>query len=462
MSQDAKTIRIGNGAGFWGDNLDAPKLLAEHGKLDYLTLEYLAELTLSILAHQRTKKPDAGFVTDVPTVVRDLVPFLDQERRRLKLVTNGGGMNPVGCARATSEVLVESGLPEILVGAVSGDDLMPRLNKLLRAGETFENFETGEPLGDLSEKIVSANVYLGYKGIADALAKEAQIVLTGRIADAALVVGPAMHEFGWQPDDWERLGGATVAGHLIECGAQVTGGMYSDWDESIDLNNIGYPIAELIHDGTCLITKPRKTGGTVTIGTVAEQLVYEIGDPTKYFTPDVVADFSHVRLEQDKANEVLVSGGTGTAAPDKLKVSMAYYDGFATTGMIVVTGRNAEAKATAAGRAIKAKMNTAGFELDEFNVELLGAGATLPGMDLWHRDAREIVLRISARDQRRQAIDRLTRELAPLVTSGPPGVTGYTGARARTRPVISYWPSLIDRSLVESVSDVKSAAEWLL
>ncbi len=463
MDTDAsKTIRIGNGAGFWGDNLDAPRQLAEHGKLDYLTLEYLAELTLSILAHQRSKKPEMGYVTDVPTVVRDLAPHFSGERRALKLVTNGGGMNPEGCARATGEVLVARGLPDIRIAAVAGDDLMPRLLELTAEGNAFPNFETGEPLGELAHRIVSANVYLGYEGIAQGLADEAQIVLTGRIADAALVVGPAMHEFGWKPDDWHRLGGATVAGHLIECGAQVTGGMYSDWDPSIDLNSIGYPIAELSSDGTCMITKPRQSSGAVTVDTVAEQLVYEIGDPKNYLTPDVVADFTKVRLEERKPNEVVVTGGRGTAAPDKLKVSMAYYDGFATTGMIVVVGQNAAEKATAAAKAVQAKMASAGFELDQFEYEILGAGGTLPGMELWKRKTREVVLRLSARDSRREAVDRLTRELAPLVTSGPPGVTGYTGARARTRPVISYWPSTIDRELVKSTVEVRSASEWLV
>ena len=456
-------IRIGNGAGFWGDNLDAPRLMAEHGQLDYLTLEYLAELTLSILAHQRSKNPDAGFVTDVPTTVRSVLPALIG-KDRLKLVTNGGGMNPAGCARATAQVLLDAGQPKVKIAAVAGDDILPELDRLIAGGEAFKHLDRGQELGALREQIASANVYMGARGIVDALAEGAQIVLTGRIADASLVVGPAIYEFGWAWDDWQQLGGATVAGHLIECGAQVTGGMYSDWNTSIELGNIGYPIAELRDDGSCVITKPPGTGGTVNIGTVAEQLVYEIGDPARYMTPDVIADFCQVQLEQLSQDKVLVTGGQGTAAPATFKVSMAYYDGFATSGMIVVTGKHAVAKAQAAAEAIRAKLSAAGFQLAQFEYECLGAGATLPGMDLWSRDAhsaREVVLRIAARDPSREAIDRLARELAPLVTSGPPGVTGYTGARARSRPVLSYWPTTMLRDNAQPQVEVRTAQEWL-
>ena len=456
-------IRIGNAAGFWGDNLDAPRITAELGELDYLTLEYLAELTLSILAHQRSKNPDAGFVSDVPLTVKSILPSLIS-KQRLKLVTNGGGMNPVGCAKATAKVLMDAGQPKMKIAAVAGDDLLPNLDSLIKGGESFKHFDHGNELGELRNQIASANAYMGSKGIVDALADGAQIVLTGRIADASLVVGPAVHEFGWAWDDWHQLGGATVAGHLIECGAQVTGGMYSDWNDSIPLGNIGYPIAEVRDDGSCVISKPPGTGGTINIGTVSEQLVYEIGDPAKYMTPDVVADFCNVKLEQQAKDKVLVTGGTGTAAPSTFKVSMAYYDGFTTSGMIVVTGKHAAAKAKSAAIAVQEKLLAAGVELAQYEYEVLGAGDTLGGMDLWRGSAdtaKEVVLRIAARDPSREAIDRLTRELAPLVTSGPPGVTGYTGARARSRPVISYWPSTVLRESVSPTVEVRTAQEWL-
>ena len=462
------TIRIGNGAGFWGDNLDAPRLLAEGGQLDYLTLEYLAELTLSILAHQRSKDPSKGFVTDVPLVVSDLAEHFSSENEKpLKLVTNGGGMNPRGCAVAVAEVLVEKKLPHLRVAAVTGDDLLPRIAEMIAGGEQFEHFETGEPLGDLSERLVSANAYLGAKGITRALDDAAQIVITGRVADASLVVGPAVQAFGWS--DWPRLGAATVAGHLIECGAQVTGGMYSDWTPEIALGQIGYPIVELREDGSMVITKASQTDGQVSIGTVSEQLVYEIGDPKKYMTPDVVADFTQVRLTEVAKDRVLVEGGTGTAAPETLKVSIAYSDGFTVTSDIVIVGPQAVQKAKAAAAAVQSRLKTAGFALDEYHFECLGAGATLPrksqpelaGLEVDESKVLEVVLRISGRDSRREAVQRLSRELTPLVTAGPPGVTGYTGNRPRVRRVLSYWPTTISRELMEQTVEVQTAQEWV-
>ncbi len=456
----SSTVRIGNGAGFWGDNLDAPKMVAQHGNVDYLTMEYLAELTLSILAHQRTKHPDAGFVTDVPGVVRSVLPQLAAPKR-MKIVTNGGGMNPTGCAIATAKVLVDADLPDVRVAAVAGDDLLPALDQLIEAGEAFEHFDNGDRLTELRPRVASANVYLGAQGIVDALRQDAQIVLTGRIADASLVVGPALHEFDWAWDDWQRLGAATVAGHLIECGAQATGGMYSDWTPEISLGDIGYPLAELTPDGDCTISKPPNTGGVVNIGTISEQIVYEIGDPTQYMTPDVVADFSQVQLEQTGKDRVHVSGGLGTPAPSTFKVSLAYYNGFATSGTIVVTGRDAIAKARAAAEAIRDKVASAGYPLAQFEYECLGAGDTLPGMSLWRSQPMEVVLKVAAQDPSRDAIERLTREFAPLVTAGPPGVTGYTGNRSRPRPVIAYWPTTIAKEHVQPTVIVKTAKEWL-
>ena len=461
----SRPLRIGNGAGFWGDNIDAPRLLCAGGELDYLTLEYLAELTLSILAHQRSKDPNLGYVTDVPLVIKDLIPYLGSEsagkQKPLKLITNGGGMNPRGCAKATAQILVESGLPPLRVAAVTGDDLLPRIDELLAAGESFSHFETGQPLGELRSKLASANAYLGAAGIANALEQGAQIVITGRIADASLVVGPAVYEFDWSWDDWHRLGTATVAGHLIECGAQVTGGMYFDWEPHITLGEIGYPIAELTAEGALVITKPADTGGQVTTGTVAEQLVYEIGDPRSYKTPDVVANFADVRLMQLEQDRVLVERVTGTTAPERLKVSLAYYDGFAVSGDVVVGGSGAVIKARAAAEAVQTRLATAGFELQEFYYECLGAGATLPGIEIDGSCAREVVLRISGRDARREAVQRLSRELTPLVTSGPPGVTGYTGSRPRVRPVLSYWPTTISREHVQQVVETHTGEQWL-
>lgn len=455
-----QVVKIGNAAGFWGDQIDAPKILAETGKLDYLTLEYLAELTLSILAHQKSKNPDAGFASDLPRTVETLVDAL-KAQPQLKIVTNAGGMNPSQCAREVAKVLAKHDLGEIKVAAVAGDDLMPRIDELQVAGESFENLETHEPLNALSKQVVSANAYLGCEGIVDALRKGARIVITGRVADASLVVGPAIYEFGWDMNDFDRLGRATVAGHLIECGAQSTGGIDSQWDPAESLSNVGYPIAEIDRDGNCVITKPENTAGRVTTATVAEQLVYEIGDPAHYLTPDVDADFRHVALVQVGPDRVAVSGGAGAVAPPTLKVSLAYYDGYMASGTLVIAGRNSIEKARAAGEMIRQRLKAAGIELDRFNAEVLGAGDSCGNAVNQSTTPWEVVLRVTAHDPSREALERMGRELAPLVTSGPPGVTGYTGARPRPHRVLSFWPTVVSREHMAATCEVSTASDWV-
>jgi Acyclic terpene utilisation family protein AtuA len=454
-----RTIRVGNGVGFWGDNLDAPRALVERGKLDYLTLEYLAELTLSILAHQRSRNPDAGYVQDFVNVVQSVIPSL-RSQPQLRIVTNAGGMNPLACAKQVSATLAAAGLGAIRVAAVSGDDLLPRMDDLLAAGEPFTNFDTGKPFADVRPQLASANAYLGAAGIVEALRQKGQIVVTGRVADASLTVGPAVHEFGWKWDDWQRLSAATVAGHLIECGAQVTGGMFSGWNESLSLSNLGYPIAEISEEGGIAITKPAGTGGAVTPETVAEQLVYEIGDPAHYLTPDVDADFSNVELQQAGADRVTVLRANGHPAPPTYKVSMAYRDGYMASGTLVICGANAARKARMAGELILARVKAAGVNLARTHIECLGTGDTLPGVWPRNDDALEVVLKVSAHDPSRESLERFVREFSPLVGSGPPGVTGYTGPRPKPYPVFAYWPTTIARDRVAPIVDVKAACDW--
>ncbi len=455
-----KLIRIGNGAGFWGDSLAAPGRLCEGAPLDYLTLEYLAELTMSILAHQKSRDPAAGWVTDFEIVLRDLLPAL-RTQPGLKIVTNAGGMNPHGCAAAISRVLVEAGLADAAIGAVTGDDLLPRLDELSRAGETFAHFETGEAIDSVRNRIVSANVYLGAAGIVDALAAGARIVITGRVADASLTVGPAVHEFGWTLRDWERLAAATVAGHLIECGGQCTGGMYSGWTPEIRLADIGYPIAEMSQNGDVTITKPDGTGGRVDVETVSEQLLYEIGDPAHYLTPDIDTDFTQVRMTQTGPDRVSVNGARGNAAPERLKVSIAYQDGYMVSSTLTVCGPRAVETARSAGTTILEKLRMAGVTPARTNVEVLGAGDTAPGLPREAAQPWDVVLRISAADPSRAVLERFTCEFAPLVTAGHPGVTGYVGGRAKPRPVLAYWPTTVSRAHAQSRSIVRSAREWV-
>jgi hypothetical protein len=446
-----KRVRIGNGCGFWGDNLDAPVLLARDGRLDYLTLEYLAELTMSILALQKLRDPQAGFATDFLDVLERLCPIL-REQPNLKIVTNAGGMNPAACARRARAILDAAGLHARGVAAVSGDDLLPRMEELMGQGHPFTNLDTGEALSTVRPRVVSANAYLGARPIVAALQSGASVVITGRVADASLTVAPAVHEFGWSWDNWDRLSATTVAGHLIECGAQATGGLWINWQDAPDLANVGYPIAEIGEDGIVDITKPTNTGGAVNIETISEQLLYEVGDPAVYLTPDVVADFTSVRLTEPGPDVVRVEGAKGKPATDSYKVSIAYRDGWMASGMLVIYGWDSAAKARRCGEILLNRVKRAGYDLARTNIECLGAGDSVPGPWTPRRiqESPEVVLRVSVHDARREAVERFTKEFAPLVTSGPPGVTGYTTGRPAVREVFAYWPALVGKEAVHA------------
>jgi hypothetical protein len=459
-----KTIRIANGAGFLGDWLDAPRRLVERATVDYLTIEHLAELTMSILARQREKDARAGYAEDFLDILRSLVPALESQPQ-LKIVANSGGMNPRACTVGAARILKDAGLQDTTVGCVTGDDLLPRMDELLAAGCQFANLDTAESLQSRvqnpNSEIVSANAYLGSRPIADALAAGARIVITGRVADASLTVGPAMHEFGWRWDDWNKLAAASVAGHLIECGAQVTGGYSVNWQDC-ELADVGYPIAELSDDGTAVITKPAGTGGAVTRRTVVEQLVYEIGDPQHYLTPDVDCDFTAVQVEDLGHDRVQVRGATGRPATATFKVSLAYRDGWMASGMLLVYGPDCREKAEACGRIILERCKLAGFDLARTNVELLGYGGGMPGAWFWrkYQPPGELVLRVAAHDSRREAIECFVRQFAPLITSGPGGLAGYATGRPQVRPVFAYWPTLVPKALVAPHVEVCAARDW--
>jgi hypothetical protein len=452
-----KRMRIGNGCGFWGDNLDAPRELAEQGRLHYLTLEYLAELTMSILALQKQRHPEAGYATNFLDVLRQLAPIL-QRHPDLKIITNAGGMNPQVCAARASAVLGEAGLTERRIGIVHGDDLLPRIDELLTQGHALTNLDTGEPLSVIRDRIVSANAYLGARPIVEALRQGADVVITGRVADASLTLAPAVHEFRWAWDDWDRLAAGTVAGHLIECGAQATGGLWCNWLET-DLALVGYPLADIEANGAFVLTKPPGSGGAVNRETVCEQLLYEVGDPVAYLTPDVVADFSGVELAEIGRDEVRVSGARGKPATDSYKVSIAYRDGWTAAGTLVIAGPGAPRKAHRCGEMIFERLRRAGVEPQHRNIECLGAGDVAPGV-LPATDAPEVVLRVAVRDANCAVVERFTKEFAPLVTSGPPGVTGYTTGRPPVREVFAYWPALLGKSAVvprvELIGDSRS------
>jgi hypothetical protein len=363
----------------------------------------------------------------------------------LKIITNAGGMNAFGCAAKACSVLERAGLKGIGVAAVVGDDLFPTLGELRNQGESLVNLDTREDFSLVRDRLVSANAYLGARPICEALSEGARIVITGRVADASLTVAPAAFEFGWRWDDWHKLAGATVAGHLIECGAQATGGLWCNY-QSTDLADVGYPIAAINPEGAFRLTKTPDSGGAVNSETVLEQLFYEIGDPAAYLTPDVVADFSQIDIGETGKDEVKVSGARGLPATSTYKASMAYRDGYMASGSLTLVGPDALAKARACGVMIRKRLERAGALPKHFLVECLGAGETVPGLP--RCEPPEVVVRVGARDPQRSVIDRFTKEFAPLVTSGPPGVTGYATGRPPVREVFAFWPALVRKDLV--------------
>jgi hypothetical protein len=444
-----RTVRVANGQGFWGDNVDAPLLLLEDGPLDYLGMDYLAEVTLSIMMRQKLKAPALGYATDFIDFVRRALPRLVE--KNVRVVTNAGGLNPRGCREQVFAVARELGLEGVRVGVVEGDDLLPRLGELVAAGHELRNMDTGEPLAPHLDRVTSANAYVGARPVAEALDGGALIVLCGRITDTALALGPLVHEFGWEPGDWDRLAAGTIAGHILECGPQCTGGNFSRFWEVPDLWDVGYPVAEVREDGTFTVEKRGGAGGLVTVDTVAEQLLYEMGDPTSYVTPDVTADFTTIRLAADGPDRVAVTGIRGRANTPYLKVSASYLDGYKASGQVTVSGPRAVEKARLAADIVWRRLARAGveFEPERRSVELLGLGECLPGILAPPDDPPEVVLRLSVRDADAAKVERFGKEIAPLVTAGPPGVTGFSGGRPKPQEVVAYWPALLDRREVE-------------
>jgi hypothetical protein len=432
-------IRIANGQGFWGDWLEAPVRLVEDGPIDYLTLDYLAEVTMSILQKQKQQDPDLGYARDFPPLMARLSDQLGE--RGVKVIANAGGVNPAACAREVRRLA-----PRLKVAVVVGDDVFGRIDEWLAKGHELRNLDTGAPLGAIRDRVLSANAYLGAFPLAEALRTGAEVVISGRSADAALALAPMVHRFGWRPDDWDRLAAGVVAGHILECGAQCTGGnCQAGWQSIPDLANIGYPIAEAEPDGLSTITKHPGTGGRVNLATVKEQLVYEIGDPARYITPDVVADFTSIRLEQAGPDRVLIRGARGLPRTDTLKVSLSYSAGWKATGVLVYSWPQAIEKARSADRIVRERLTRLGLSFDAVESEFFGVNACHGAAAPPAADPPEVELRIGVRGPDRRAVERFTREVVPLVLSGPPTATGYGEGRPQVREVIAYWPALIPR-----------------
>jgi len=453
-----KTVRIANGQGFWGDSLQAPIELVRRGPIDYLTLDYLAEITMSIMQKARARDPKAGYARDFVAMVEEIMPELTA--KGVKVVANAGGVNPHACLDAVAEAARRRGLAgRINIGVVAGDDIMDRLDQYLERGIELRNLDTGAPLAAVRSLVQSANVYFGGRAISQALDRGAQIVVTGRCTDTGLALGPMIHEFGWAPDDWDRLASGTIAGHTIECGAQCTGGnCLVDWETIPDMADIGYPIIEAHPDGNFTITKHEGSGGRITVASIKEQLLYEMGDPREYITPDCIADFTTIRLEQEGPDRVRFSGIKGRPATDMYKVSISYSSGYKAAGTLVYGWPDAYKKAQAADRVVRERLARLGLEYDDVATEFVGVNAChgpLSGPP--PPDIAEVQFRIAVRSGNKAAVERFTREVAPLVLNGPPTVTGFAGGRPRVEEIIAYWPALIPKSEVAPQISVSEA-----
>jgi hypothetical protein len=445
-----KIVRVAGGQGFWGDWLEAPVRQVQGGPIDYLMMDYLAEVTMSIMQKQKRRDPRFGYARDFVPLMERILP--DLAARGIKVTSNAGGVNPRACAEAVREAARRLGLSQrVRIGLVSGDDILPRLDELLEKGHALSDMDTGRPLSDIRDRVLSANAYLGMAPMVAALRRGAQVVITGRVTDTGLTLGPLFHEFGWSPEDWDKVAAGTVAGHIIECGAQASGGnLLKDWRRVKGLANPGFPIVEASADGSFVITKHPGTGGVVNIPSITEQLVYEMGDPHTYITPDGIADFTTIQLRQAGRDRVRVSGIRGRERTAMLKVSIAYFYGYKAVGTLVYSWPDAWEKARAADRILRRRLADLGLEFEQVLTEYVGVDAThgpLAGPP--DPEAPEVQLRIGVRGPDQAAVERFTREIAPLVLTGPPSVTGFAGGRPEVQEVVAYWPALIDRNEIE-------------
>jgi hypothetical protein len=435
-----KIIRIGGASGAWGDSpMGIEQMLKAN--VHYLMMDYLAEVTMSLLARARMKDPNAGYPPDVVGYLKRALPEI--AKQKIKVVTNGGGVNPAGAMKALQAACDEAGV-NLKVAMVEGDDLMPRLDELRG---TVREAVTGEPL---PAKLLTANAYLGALPIAAALDNGADIVVTGRCADSALALGILMHEFGWKADDYDKLAAGSLVGHILECGPQATGGINTDWDTVEGWDDIGYPLAECKADGSFIVTKPEGTGGKVTPPIIAEQVLYEVGDPAAYLLPDVAADFSGVSLKEAGANRVEVTNVRGRPATAQYKVSATYQDGYRAIGMIPIVGPDAAKKAERAAEAIVARVRSQfrARNLGDFSatyVEVLGAESAY-GPASRARGSREVVLRLVVDHPDRNALDLFAREFGSAGLSFSPGITGLIGGRPKATPVVRLYTFFIDKA----------------
>jgi hypothetical protein len=449
----SRIVRIGCGAGFWGDSAEGPAQLVHDGAIDYLVLDYLAEITMSILARARQKKPELGFATDFVDAV--MAPLAGEiAEKKIKVVANAGGVNPRGCQAALVRALSKQGV-DLKVAVVTGDDVMHHVDGLRAQGA--KNLEGG---GGLPATVVSANAYLGATPIADALRRGADVVITGRCVDSALALGPLLAAFGWPLDEWDKLAQGSLAGHVIECGTQATGGVFTDWRlAERGWSNMGFPIVECAEDGSFVLTKPAGTGGLVTPATVAEQIVYEVHDPARYVLADVVCDFRHVHLEQVGTDRVRVTGARGAPSTTDYKASLTYQDGYRVGATLLLVGAEAAEKAERVGGAILERTSRllarAGLaDFRETSVEVFGREQSF-GKNARVVGAREVVLKVAAAHDDERALEMFAREIAPAATSMAQSISGFAGGRPRVQPIVRLASVLIPKRLVEACVELE-------
>lgn len=434
-------IRIGNAGGYWGDDLSALKRQLTGGKLDYITLDFLAEITMSILQGQRKKNPELGYATDFLAQMEECLPIIVE--KKVKVITNAGGVNPQALGQKIIEIAKKKNLA-IKVGVITGDDIMTTLDSLIGSGEKLANMETGEALSSVRSRVTSANVYLGAEPVVKALQAGCNIIVSGRVTDTGITVAPMIHEFGWEWTDWDKIAAGVVAGHIIECGCQSSGGNLTDWKEIKDWHNMGYPIIEMSDNGEFVVTKHDRTGGLVSLKSVKEQLVYEMGDPENYITPDGIARFSTIKLKADGKNRVKVFGIKGKPATPFLKVSVSYEDGFKSSGTLLISGPETYKKGKIVADIFWKKV---GHSFEETRTELIGSGSIWPSQ-LNSGETNEVFLRLSARDQDAKKFDAFGKALATIILSGPSGMAVTGGGRPKASSVIAYWPALMKREKV--------------
>jgi hypothetical protein len=454
MTSD-KIVRVANAQGFWGDSLLGPLRLVEEGPVDYLTFDYLAEITMSIMQKQKMKDPDMGYARDFVGMLEKILPACKE--KGIRVIANAGGVNPQACMAAIEAVMAKAGVSGMTLAIVEGDDILDHIDDLVAAGESFSNLDNGEPLATVRDRITSANVYIGAQPIVEALERGADIIVTGRASDPSLVVAPLVYEFGWSMEDYDKLAAGTIMGHIVECGPQCTGGNFCGWREVEDFARIGYPVIEASADGSFVITKHENTGGLVSVETITSQLLYELGDPENYLGPDCIADFTTIHIEQAGDNRVAISGIKGRPPTPTYKVSMSYSNGYKILGTLCIAGPDAVEKAHILADMVWQRTAMHGYDIPEENrfLELFGTNVLYKGLVPAPEQPAEIMMRIGARADDARGLDTMGTELAPLITSGPPGVTGFAGGRPRATEVVGYWPALIDKTRVTTRVSIK-------